>query len=92
MSDSTTTRFRHQIFRLHQQKEADLDFGLGEILPPEEVAAILEEEGATWKSIVYTPLLTHVWGETARGGGSRAQKRLFFQALRGPGLRSTPKV
>ena len=58
MSDSTTTRFRHQIFRLHQQKEADLDFGLGEILPPEEVAAILEEEGATWKSIVDTPLLT----------------------------------
>jgi NAD(P)-dependent dehydrogenase (short-subunit alcohol dehydrogenase family) len=36
--------------------------------------------------------LAHVWGETTRGGGPRAKERLFFQALRGPGLRTTPIV
>ncbi|MGC1719440.1 MAG: hypothetical protein WA746_10665 [Isosphaeraceae bacterium] len=58
MSRSTTARLRHQIFRLNQGEQADLDFGLGEILPPEDLTLILTEEGATWKSIIYTPLLT----------------------------------
>ena len=58
MSHSTTARLRHQIFRLNQGEQADLDFGLGEILPPEDLTLILTEEGATWKSIIYTPLLT----------------------------------
>ena len=58
MSHSTTTRLQHQIFRLNQQERPDLDFGLGEILSPEDLALILTEEGATWKTIIYTPLLT----------------------------------
>jgi len=31
---------------------------LDEFLSPEELARILMEEGATWKNVVYTPLLT----------------------------------
>ena len=54
MAHSTTARLRHQIFRLNQGEQADLDFGLGEILPPEDLALILTEEGATWKTIIYT--------------------------------------
>ena len=44
MAHSTTARLRHQIFRLNQQGQPDLDFGLGEILPPEDLALILTEE------------------------------------------------
>ena len=58
MAHSTMARLRHQIFRLNQGEQADLDFGLGEILPPEDLALILTEEGATWKTIIYTPSLT----------------------------------
>ena len=58
MAHSTTARLRHQIFRLNQPEQPDLDFGLGEILPPEDLALILTEEGATWKTIIYTPWLT----------------------------------
>jgi Transposase DDE domain len=58
MSHSTTVRLRHQIFRLNQPEQADLDFGLDEILSPDELALILTEEGATWKNVIYTPLLT----------------------------------
>src|SRR6516165_2604930 len=58
MSHSTTARLRHQIFRLNQSQRADLDFGLDEVLSSDELALILTEEGATWKTVVYTPLLT----------------------------------
>jgi Transposase DDE domain len=58
MSHSTTARLRHQIFRLNQSEQADLDFGLDEFLSADELARILAEEGATWKNVVYTPLLT----------------------------------
>ena len=60
MAHSTTTRLRNQIFRLNrlEQEQPNLDFGLGDILPPEDLAAILKEEGAAWKSLIYTPLLT----------------------------------
>jgi Transposase DDE domain len=58
MSHSTTTRFRHQIFRLHKEQKADLDFGLGEILSVADITTILREAGATWKTVIYTPLLT----------------------------------
>ena len=60
MAHSTTTRLRNHIFLLNrrQEEQPDLDFGLGDILPPEDLAAILKEEGATWKSLIYTPLLT----------------------------------
>ena len=34
MAHSTTARLRHQIFRLNQQGQPDLDFGWGELLPP----------------------------------------------------------
>jgi hypothetical protein len=60
MSYTTTTRLRNQIVQLHRHEETDLDFGLGEILPQAELAQILQEEGATWRSILYTPLLT-IW-------------------------------
>jgi Transposase DDE domain len=58
MAHSTTARLRHQIFRLNQSEPADLDFGLDEILSPDELSLILTEEGATWKNVIYTPLLT----------------------------------
>ena len=60
MAHSTTTRLRNHIFLLNrrQEEQPDLDFGLGDILPLEDLAAILKEEGATWKSLIYTPLLT----------------------------------
>jgi hypothetical protein len=54
MSYTTTTRLRNQIVQLHRQEKTDLDFGLGEILPQAELAQILQEEGATWRSILYT--------------------------------------
>ncbi|MBV8126727.1 MAG: hypothetical protein JO114_03570 [Planctomycetaceae bacterium] len=31
---------------------------MGRASPPEDLALILTEEGATWKTIIYTPLLT----------------------------------
>src|SRR5262245_58079986 len=41
--------------------------------------------------VIWMGLLPHVWGEEAKAGRSRAQKRLFFEALRiGAGL-SGPK-
>jgi DDE family transposase len=58
MSHSTTTRFRHQIFRLHREQKHDLAFGLGGILSVEDIITILREAGATWKAVIYTPLLT----------------------------------
>jgi Transposase DDE domain len=60
MSDSTTTRLRHQLARLNRGTPSDprLDFGPDEVLSAKDVAAILKEEGATWRSVIYTPLLT----------------------------------
>ncbi|MGZ3387957.1 MAG: IS4 family transposase, partial [Isosphaeraceae bacterium] len=50
--------FRSRIFELQQRPDPDLDFGLGEILSAADLDVILEEEGATWKTIVYTPVVT----------------------------------
>ncbi len=47
---------------------------------------------ADWETLGLDLALAHVWGETARGRRTRARKRLFFRAWRGPGLRSAPKV
>ena len=58
MSQSTTTRLRHQIVRLHRGEDPGPDLGLDGILSVADLTAILEEEGATWKSILYTPRLT----------------------------------
>ncbi len=58
MSYFSTARLRHQIFRLNQRQQPDLDFGLSGILTSDDLAEILLEEGATWKTVVYTPLLT----------------------------------
>ena len=58
MSHSTTTRLRHQTIRLQRELKLDLDFGLGDILSVEDITTILREAGATWKTVVYTPLIT----------------------------------
>ena len=58
MSYFSTARLRHQIFRLNQRQQPDLDFGLDGILTSDDLARILSEEGATWKTLIYTPLLT----------------------------------
>src|SRR3954453_14742712 len=58
MSQFTTTRLRHQIVRLHRGGGPAADLCLDGILSGADLTAILEEEGATWKSILYTPLLT----------------------------------
>jgi len=58
MSYFSTARLRHQIFRLNQRQQPDLDFGLDGILTSDDLATILAEEGATWKTLIYTPLLT----------------------------------
>ena len=84
MAHSTTARLRHQIFRLNQEEQADLDFGLGEILPPEDLALIFTEEGATWKTIIYTPLLTtwaFLWQMLSPDGCDRAGARDYAAFL-----------
>ena len=64
MAHSRKARLRHQIVRLNEGEKADLDNGKGEILRPEDLALILTEEGATWKTIIDTHLLkkrTFIW-------------------------------
>jgi hypothetical protein len=60
MSDSTTTRLRHQLARLHRATPPDpeLHFGPDEILSAKDVEQILKEEGAAWRGVIYAPLLT----------------------------------
>ena len=92
MAHSTTARLRHQIFRLNQGEQADLDFGLGEILPPEDLALILTEEGATWKTIIYTPLLTtwaFLWQMLSPDRSCRAAVK-WIAAWSNPRARNSP--
>jgi hypothetical protein len=58
MAQSTAPRLRFQFFRLQQRAAAQPELGLDGILPEAEVQRILDEEGATWKRVVYTPWLT----------------------------------
>ena len=58
MAHSTTPRLRFQIHRLRQQPPRQPGLGLDGILPEATVRQVLQEEGATWKQIFYTPWLT----------------------------------
>jgi hypothetical protein len=58
MAQSTAPRLRSQISRLRHRAAAQAELGLDPILPEAPVRQILQEEGATWKQIVYTPWLT----------------------------------
>jgi hypothetical protein len=58
MAHSTTPRLRFQIHRLRQQPPPQPELGLDGILPEATVRQVLQEEGATWKQILYTPWLT----------------------------------
>jgi len=58
MAHSITPRLRFQIHRLRQQPPPQPQLGLDGILPEATVRQVLQEEGATWKQILYTPWLT----------------------------------
>jgi hypothetical protein len=58
MAHSTTPRFRSQFFRFQRRAVDAPELGLDEIHPDATVRRILKEEGASWKEILYTPLLT----------------------------------
>ena len=58
MAHSITPRLRFQIHRLRQQPPLAPELGLDEVLPEATVRQVLQEEGATWKQILYTPWLT----------------------------------
>jgi hypothetical protein len=58
MAHSITPRLRFQIHRLRQQPPSSPELGLDGILPEATVGQVLQEEGATWKQILYTPWLT----------------------------------
>jgi hypothetical protein len=58
MSQSTAPRLRFQIFQLRCRPGAEPELGLDTILPEAKVRQILQEEGANWRRVVYTPWLT----------------------------------
>jgi putative transposase len=58
MVQSTAPRLRFHFFRLQRQAAAEPGLGLDGILPEAMVRQVLEEEGACWKRIFYTPWLT----------------------------------
>jgi hypothetical protein len=58
MVQSTAPRLRFQLFRLQRPAAAEPGLGLDGILPEAMVRQVLEEEGARWKRIFYTPWLT----------------------------------
>ena len=58
MAQSTAPRLRSQIFRLRNQPSSQPALGLEEVLPQATVQQVLQEEGASWKLIVYTPWVT----------------------------------
>ena len=58
MAQSTAPRLRGQIFRLRRLAVTQPEFALDSILPEAMVQRVLEEEGAGWRRVVYTPWLT----------------------------------
>ena len=58
MAQSTTPRLRSQIHRLRIRPAAQPELGLEDVLPEATIGQVLAEEGGTWKSILYTPLVT----------------------------------
>jgi hypothetical protein len=57
MAQSTAPRLRFQFFRLQRQAAVHPGLGLDGVLPEATVQQVLEEEGARWRRIVYTPWL-----------------------------------
>src|SRR5579885_1742434 len=58
MAQSTAPRLRLQIFRLRRLADTGPDLGLETILPKAVVQQVLQEEGASWRRVFYTPWLT----------------------------------
>ena len=58
MNQSTAPRLRFQIFQLHRRSAAGPALGLDTLLPEATVQQVLQQEGARWKCIFYTPWLT----------------------------------
>lgn len=58
MSQFTTPRFRFQAFRFQNHSIPRPELGLDSILPEALVRQVLEEEGASWRCVFYTPWLT----------------------------------
>ena len=58
MNQSTAPRLRFQIFQLRRRSAAQPALGLDTLLPEAVVQQVLQEEGATWKRVFYTPWLT----------------------------------
>jgi hypothetical protein len=58
MAQSTAPRLRGQIFRLRRLPVTGPDLALETILPQAMVQQVLEEEGASWRRVFYTPWLT----------------------------------
>lgn len=58
MAQSTMPRLRGQFLRLRRRAADQPELGLDDILPEAAVRQVLQEEGASWKLICYTPWLT----------------------------------
>ena len=58
MNQSTAPRLRFQIFRLRHRSAVQPVLGLDTLLPEATVQQVLQQEGARWKCIFYTPWLT----------------------------------
>jgi hypothetical protein len=58
MAQSTAPKLRGQIFRLRCLPVTQPDLALETILPQAMVQQVLNEEGASWRRVVYTPWLT----------------------------------
>ena len=58
MSQFTTPRLRFQVSRFQDHSVARPELGLDSILPEALVRRVLDEEGASWRCVFYTPWLT----------------------------------
>ena len=58
MSQFTTPRLRFQVSRFQNHSVPRPDLGLDSVFPEALVRLVLQEEGATWRSVSYTPWLT----------------------------------
>src|SRR5262245_52607388 len=58
MAHPTTPRLHAPIHRLGNPKAPQPDLGVEAVLPKATVERVLKEEGAWWKTILYTPWVT----------------------------------
>src|SRR5262249_18673828 len=58
MAHFTTPRLRSPIHRLGTQPAPQPELGLDDLLSAATLEQILQDEGATWKEVLYTPFLT----------------------------------